>query len=118
MMNDRHTTVAGKSLAELESLTADLNASFVIDKTRPLTPAERKRWQRAKRGPGRPKIGRGAKVVSVSIESGLLVATDRLAKKRKVSRARLIAEGLNWVVGRTNDAASPPSPARARRRAA
>jgi metal-responsive CopG/Arc/MetJ family transcriptional regulator len=39
-------------------------------------------------------------VVSVSIEKGLLKRADRMARKRKISRARLIAEGLERVLAK------------------
>lgn len=81
---------------ELERLTADLDEEFVIDKSRPLTPEEREVWQQIKRK-GRPKKGNGAKVISVSIERGLLTRSDHLAKKLGITRAALIARGLEMV---------------------
>jgi hypothetical protein len=108
------------STAELEALTADLDAEFVADKFGPLSPADRRLWTKAKRKRGRPRVGAGAKVVSVSIEKGLLTRADRLAKRLHLSRARLIAFGLEQVLGRT----AKPSPrqrsttTRAKRRAA
>lgn len=48
----------------------------------------------------RPAVGRGVKVVSLSIEAGLLERADALAMKRGVSRARLVAEGLEVVLAR------------------
>ena len=55
-------------------------------------------WRRAKRKPGRPRQGKGAKVISVSLEKELLARADRLAKSKKVSRASLIARGLRAVL--------------------
>jgi hypothetical protein len=87
-----------RTAAELEALTADLDREFVADKFGPLTPADRLAWAKAKRKRGRPRVGGGAKVVSVSIERNLLTRADRLAKKLRVSRARLVSLGLEHVL--------------------
>lgn len=84
---------------ELAEATKQFDEEFVIDQSRPLTPAEHVKWERLKRAtPGRPKVGEGVQVVSVSIEKQLLRSADRLAKRRKVSRASLIAEGLRALL--------------------
>ncbi len=82
---------------EKARVAARYDREFVIDKSRPLMPSERAQWQRAKRKRGRPVEGRGAKVISVSVEKGLLDAADKLARRKRVSRAKLIARGL-WAV--------------------
>ena len=105
---------AGRSIADLEALAADLNQEFVSDKFRPLTATDRRLWNRAKRRPGRPRIGKGAQVVSVSIERSLLEQADRLARKRKITRARLIAEGLESILARSHK----PRPGKTRHKAA
>jgi hypothetical protein len=87
------------SPAELDKLVEGLDGEFVADQSRPLTPAERRLWERAKRRkPGRPVEGQGAQVISVSIEKGLLKKSDQLAKKKRISRAKLIARGLRAVL--------------------
>jgi hypothetical protein len=58
----------------------------------------RRAWQRAKRKPGRPRIGKGARVISVSIEQTLLERTDRLAAELGASRGQLITAGLIGVM--------------------
>ena len=40
----------------------------------------------------------GSKTISVTVEKRLLAETDRLAKKLRLSRAALIARGLQAVV--------------------
>jgi hypothetical protein len=67
-------------------------------KGKPLSPGMRARWREAKRKPGRPKQGRGAQVISVSIERDLLTRSDTLAKRMGLSRAALIARGLKAVL--------------------
>lgn len=84
--------------AELERLTADLDQEFIADTFHPLTPAERKRWEAMKRKPGRPKTGAGAKVISLSVERGLLAKSDRLAKKLHLTRAALVAQALRALL--------------------
>ena len=86
------------SPAEREKATALFDQEFIAETARPLTAAERKRWERAKRGRGRPKVGRGAKVISLSIEESLLEKSDTLAKHLNVSRASLVARGLKAML--------------------
>ncbi len=85
---------------ELAKATTKFDKEFVIDESREASPKEKAQWQRAKRKRGRPKTGKGVRVVSVSIESGLLERADRLAKKLKVRRTQLIAQGLEEVLAR------------------
>ena len=78
--------------------TAEFDKQFASDSFRKPTAAEQTKLQRAKRKRGRPKVGKGVKVISVSIEQGLLEETDRLAKKLKVRRTKLISRGLRAVL--------------------
>jgi hypothetical protein len=84
--------------SELAEATAAYGREMAIDEFRPLTPPSRVRWERARRKAGRPRRGKGAKVISVSVEQDLLEASDRLAKELGVSRARLIERGLRAVL--------------------
>ena len=83
---------------ELARATAEFDREFVAETAKPLTPEMRERWERAKRKPGRPRVGCGAKVISVSVEKGLLARSDALARRLKVRRAALIARGLRAVL--------------------
>jgi len=76
--------------AELAEATKQYD-SMVIHKTRPLNSRERKLWEQAKRGRGRPRVGKGSKKISISMEDELLHKTDALAKKEGVNRSELIA---------------------------
>ncbi len=82
---------------QLAAATAEFDGS-VIDRTRPMNAAERARWKAAKGKRGRPRVGKGAKAVSVTIEAGLLEKADRMAKKMGLTRAQLIARGLVEVL--------------------
>ncbi len=77
--------------AELARATRQYDEEFIFLKTRPLNAKERKLWQQIKRGRGRPKIGAGAKKISVSLEGDLLKAADAMAKKKGINRSELIA---------------------------
>jgi hypothetical protein len=76
----------------------EFDQEFIADKFRPMTATERSRWRRIKRKPGRPRNGRGVKVISVSVEKDLLKQSDALAKELGISRAQLIANGLRGVL--------------------
>jgi hypothetical protein len=83
---------------ELTEATKEFDEPFVAKTFKRLSPEMRERWERAKRKVGRPKQGRGVRVISVSVERGLLVRSDALAKKMGVSRAALISRGLKAVL--------------------
>ena len=83
---------------ELAEATAEFDREFVSDEFSPCGADAAGKWRRVKRKPGRPRQGRGAKVISVSLEKELLAQADRLAKRKKVSRASLIARGLRAVL--------------------
>lgn len=83
---------------ELASATAEFDKPLVVDRSRPLTAPEREQWKRLKRKKGRPKVGQGYQRVSVSIEKGLLKRATALAKKRKLSRSRLVALALEQAL--------------------
>jgi Ribbon-helix-helix protein, copG family len=85
---------------ELAEATRDFDEPFVADQSRPLNPAERDKWSRAKRKRGRPKVDQGFKRVSVSLEQGLLTRVTALAKKRRISRSALVAKALEQVLAR------------------
>ncbi len=65
---------------------------------RPLTPKERAQWNRIKRRPGRPKVGKGAKSVLISVEQGLLENVDAFAKRNNLSRSELFSRGAKTIL--------------------
>ncbi len=52
---------------------------------------------------GRPKIGKGAKIVPVSIEQGLLQTADAYARRHKLKRSEMVAQGLKLVMAKGPD---------------
>ena len=83
---------------ELAEATERYGQEMVMDEFTPMTAVARRRWERARRKPGRPKRGKGAKVISVSVERELLSRSDDLARNLGVSRASLIERGLKAVL--------------------
>jgi hypothetical protein len=47
---------------------------------------------------GRPKVGKGARVISLSVERGLLELADAYARRTGMSRAQLVARGLENIL--------------------
>jgi hypothetical protein len=83
---------------ELAEATERYGREMVVDEFKPMGAAARRRWERARRKPGRPKRGKGAKVISVSVERELLSRSDDLARNLGVSRSSLIERGLKAVL--------------------
>jgi outer membrane PBP1 activator LpoA protein len=86
--------------AELRAATKEFDEAFVaLEKSRPLSPAQKARHQRAKRRrPGRPKVGAGAARVLISVERGLLKDADAYARRHGLTRAAVVAQGLRSVL--------------------
>src|SRR4051794_25940377 len=98
-LNEKLPGRYGKMTArQLNALTASFDRPIALRETRPLSPAERKQWQRAKRSPGRPRRGKGARVISLSVEQGLLQQADLAAKRTGLSRAAIFELGLRAVL--------------------
>ncbi len=90
--------IAQMNPKELAQATKEFEQEFAANSFGPPGPAAREQWRRAKRKRGRPRRGRGVKVISVSLEKGLLSRCDAVAKKLGVSRAALISQGLHQVL--------------------
>jgi len=87
--------------AEKAKIVAEIEAEDPADRlgrSKPLTREQRADWRRRKKM-GRPKIGQGHKVVSISLEAGLLKKADAYAKRHGLKRAQLVAQGLRRVIG-------------------
>jgi hypothetical protein len=83
---------------ELQAVTAEFEREMVSEEFGPLSTLARSRWKKARRRPGRPRQGQGAKVISVTVEKSLLARSDALAKNMGVTRAGMIARGLKAVL--------------------
>jgi hypothetical protein len=88
--------------AEKEKFTAEFDKEFIMDTFGPLNATERRIWNRAKKKLGRPVKGKGHKVISVSLEKGLLQRADAFAKQKKITRAALIASSLETILAKAS----------------
>jgi hypothetical protein len=70
-----------------------------LARSRPLNARERQQWRRFKAKIGRPKVGKGARTISLTVEKELLKKADAYAKRHGISRAKLVAQGLLAVIG-------------------
>lgn len=84
------------NVEELRAATREFNREFVP--TQPLTTAMKSQLKRVKLKRGRPVKGSGAKVISLSVERGLLDLADAMAKKQGMTRADLVARGIHAVL--------------------
>ncbi len=91
-MNKKQKPYWNMTAAELAEATKDFDREFAP--TKPLNAKMKSRLKRAERGPGRPKIGKGAKSVLISVEQDLLKQADAFARKNHLSRSQLIAQLL------------------------
>ena len=81
----------------------EFDEEFVADTFGPMPPAAKTAWEKANRKPGRPKVGRGSRVISVSLEKGLLARCDALAERLGMARSALIADGLRSMLAHVED---------------
>ena len=72
----------------------------LVAHSKPLTPAQRRRWNSLrKKLAGRPRLGaNGTRIVSVTVERGLLKRADALAKAKGLNRSQLFSEGIRLAM--------------------
>ena len=88
--------------SEKRRIVAELDAEAPeesLARSRPLNANERRQWRRFKAKMGRPKIGKGAKTISLTVEKTLLKQADAYAKQHRISRAQVVAKGLKAILG-------------------
>ncbi len=83
---------------ELITATSAFDKEFIVEESRPPSTEEKRLWARARRKPGRPVVGRGVRVISVSVERDLLTRSDALARRLGITRASLVSRGLKAVL--------------------
>jgi hypothetical protein len=84
---------------ELAEATKEFDREFIADKARPMTPAERKEETRARRR-GRPRVGKGAQKIHITLERGLVKQADRVARQNGWGRSEFIARALAAAISR------------------
>jgi hypothetical protein len=82
---------------ELARATRDLERERPGLPGKALTAAQRSRFRRALRG--RPSVGQGVKVISLSVEKSLLSRTDAAAAQAGLKRAQFVAKALEQALG-------------------
>jgi hypothetical protein len=65
-----------------------------VNEGQSLDAQDRRRHRRVALRIGRPRVGKGVKRINVSMEKGLLGLADAAARRRGITRARLIAESV------------------------
>jgi hypothetical protein len=84
---------------ELAEATKAFDEPYVIDQSKPLSPARRAVWERLSQKQ-KPTAVHERKRVSVSIEKHLLDRVTALAKERGISRSKLVATALEEALAR------------------
>jgi len=83
---------------DLDAQVGKFDREFIESEANPLTPELKRKLRRGRRKPGRPVVGKDAKRVLVTIERDLLRRADTFRKKRNLSRAQLIAKGIEAIL--------------------
>jgi hypothetical protein len=98
MMKKRTKKRSEMDTAALRKATKRYDAEFVADdESRPLTAAEREVHRKARKV-GRPKLGKGSQVVSLSVEKELLARADAYAKRQGLGRSEMFILGLKELL--------------------
>ena len=81
--------------AEKEAYIAEIDAETPeqrLARSRPLNARERAQWRATRKKMGRPKFGKnGTKIVSVTVERGLLKLADAYARQNGMKRSELFS---------------------------
>ena len=86
--------------AERDADVAKYDAGVPFEQTRPLTAKERERWERGRRGPGRPRKSATEKAVRVliSIDPALLARAHTTARRQGGTLSGYIAQLLRDAI--------------------
>jgi hypothetical protein len=88
--------------AELAEATKEFDRENIADTFREMTAAEERAWRAAvnKRRRGQAGSPKSVKTVALQMDAAFLKRVDALAKKRGLTRARLIRESLEAMLGK------------------
>jgi hypothetical protein len=84
--------------AEKDAAVEQFDRPTDLSRLRPLTARDKALHAKARRRPGRPRSGRGAVTVAVSVERSLLERIDAYAKAHGMSRAAFLAQGAQRLL--------------------
>ena len=93
--------VSAMTPAQRQRLADELDAETPAERlarSKPLTPRQRERIMRAGKQMGRPRLGKGTRVVSVTVELDLLKRADAFAASAGMKRSELFTRGLHSVL--------------------
>jgi hypothetical protein len=97
--------IAAMTDAQRAEIIADIEAETPeerLARSKPVNARQRATWRRIKKKMGRPKIGKGCKVIAVSLEIDLLKRADAYANQHRLKRTQLISQCLRTVVGKSD----------------
>jgi hypothetical protein len=99
MKKKTHKPFTEMNTRELAEATREFDKEFVADRARPMNAAERRLHREAgRRGRGRPRVGKGAERINITIERDLLSRADALASSRDIGRSEMIAMALEQLL--------------------
>lgn len=87
------------SVQELADATREFDREFVAETFGRAPKEAQAKLRRARRAVGRPRVGKGAKKVLITVERTLLAKADAYAKRFNINRSQMISEGLRRVIG-------------------
>jgi hypothetical protein len=94
----KHKPYDQMTTAELANATKRYDKPFAaLKESKPLT-ATMRRMHRIAAKRGRPRVGKGAAKLYISMERGLLKQADHFARIHGMSRSQLISQGIRAVL--------------------
>lgn len=94
----RHKPYAQMTSAELAKATRRYDKPFAaLEESKPMTATMQRMHRRAAKR-GRPRVGKGAAKLYISMERGLLKQADHFAKTHGLSRSQLISQGIRAML--------------------
>lgn len=82
--------------AQRDAEVAQYDREFVP--TKPMSSTGKQLHKRARRKPGRPRVGQGAKRLTITMERELIARADALAKRKRWTRSQLFAQGVRTLL--------------------
>jgi hypothetical protein len=83
---------------ELREATKEFDEEFVFERTKPLSPEMKARWEAAKAKGEPPANSEAEQTIAVRLDKALLKRCTALAKKKRLSRDELITRGLRALL--------------------
>lgn len=93
-----YKTFATLSPRQQELVYQQLDDPQIARSSRPMNKRMKSLWNKAKRKGGRPRVGKGATRVLISMERGLLKDADAFAHRKGLTRAGLVAQSLRAFI--------------------